>query len=226
MGRVVVALALTTLALASACGARSGTPDDEPAPTLLSPAVAAGGGAAAKAGAGGSTSAAGTAGGPAKAGGSGSAGSKTSHPCGDCVASFGSTGCVSQLALCQQTPACLALHACMVNNGCLDAPEPLACAAALCPSFITASSAWTPYALCGACLPACIKECAGGGVACAKSVCAHDLCQTGASLDASCDPCVLDTCKLRPQCCDPASSVGWDLTCTQIAHKLCGACLE
>lgn len=222
MGRVALVAAGASLVVAAACGARTDMPLDERGPTLLTPATISGqSGAAGKAGAGGASSGAGGA-------SAGAAGASSQHPCGDCVAKFGPTGCAPQLAACQGAPACAALNACLVTNGCLEGPDVFACGKKLCPSFISADVSWAPFAQCAVCIPACAKECGVTGFACDTPIspCAHGLCQTGAPLDPGCDPCVAETCAQRPQCCNPASSAGWTVECAMLANSLCGICFE
>ncbi|MCC6647589.1 MAG: hypothetical protein IT374_18715 [Polyangiaceae bacterium] len=219
MGRVALA-ALALGSLLTACGARTGAPLDDPPVSVLAPATTAGRAGAAGASAG------------AAAGKGGVGGGAPAHPCGDCVAKQGPLGCALQHAWCAGAPACEALSACLVNNGCLERFDAFACGKERCPSFITADVDWAPFAACAVCLPECQPACAVTQTVCAAptpapaTACAHGLCQAGAPLDPSCDPCVAATCQARPQCCDPASSVGWNEDCATLADKACGACLE
>src|SRR5690606_25347928 len=48
--------------------------------------------------------------------------------------------------------------------------------------------------------------------------CAHPICQTGAALDASCDPCAADLCAQDPYCCNTE----WDATCVGEVTAICG----
>jgi len=53
--------------------------------------------------------------------------------------------------------------------------------------------------------------------------CAHDLCDQGEPLEATCDPCAETVCAADPFCCENA----WDARCISEASQLCGlACAE
>jgi lysozyme len=56
-------------------------------------------------------------------------------------------------------------------------------------------------------------QCTGGG-----SSCAHPICQGGASLAASCDPCATQVCGQDPYCC----TVLWDRICIGEVSSICG----
>ena len=55
------------------------------------------------------------------------------------------------------------------------------------------------------------------GPSAAPSSCAHDPCETGASLNANCDPCVASICAARPSCCTTA----WDSVCQSMVSSTC-----
>ena len=224
MGRVGLAALASTLVVLAACGARTDMPLDERGPVLLTPSTVSGqAGSAGKAGSAGQAQAG--VGGAIAAGAGGAVGAT---PCGSCVAVNGPKGCSATFAQCSAIPTCAALNACLVNNGCLEQSDTFTCGKKLCPSFITSDVDWAPFAQCAVCLPACQAVCAKDGFGCATPApsCLHGLCQTGGPLDPACDPCVAETCKQRPQCCNPSSSVGWSTECAMIAHSICGACLE
>lgn len=55
-----------------------------------------------------------------------------------------------------------------------------------------------------------------------RAPCEHDICENGASLDATCaDPCVALVCEGDPYCCATA----WDESCLFDAALICGACI-
>jgi hypothetical protein len=63
---------------------------------------------------------------------------------------------------------------------------------------------------CASC-PADCGDCPGGE-------CAHDPCDTGARLDASCDSCVADICAVDAYCCNNS----WDSICVGEVSSVCG----
>lgn len=58
-------------------------------------------------------------------------------------------------------------------------------------------------------------ECGGG-----SGGCAHDECQEGDALLASCSACATAVCNVDPYCCD----TDWDATCVDEADDYCGGC--
>jgi cysteine-rich repeat protein len=48
--------------------------------------------------------------------------------------------------------------------------------------------------------------------------CAHDKCDTGVALDATCDPCVAQICAVDPFCCTNS----WDSACVGEVSSVCG----
>jgi len=48
--------------------------------------------------------------------------------------------------------------------------------------------------------------------------CAHDVCDEGVALDATCSPCAAAVCQQDPECCATA----WDQLCVFEAEDLCG----
>ncbi len=54
---------------------------------------------------------------------------------------------------------------------------------------------------------------AGGG----STGCAHDLCESGVALVASCDPCAAEVCAADDYCCD----MDWDGLCVALVDDLC-----
>jgi hypothetical protein len=50
------------------------------------------------------------------------------------------------------------------------------------------------------------------------STCAHEVCETGAALALSCNPCVTALCAQDPYCC----AVAWDATCVLQVPSTCG----
>ncbi|WP_052546862.1 hypothetical protein [Enhygromyxa salina] len=56
--------------------------------------------------------------------------------------------------------------------------------------------------------------------AASTTACAHDVCNLGESLQASCDdPCAAEICSDDPFCCDPNGS--WDALCVSAATSIC-----
>ncbi len=57
----------------------------------------------------------------------------------------------------------------------------------------------------------------------AASVCSHDICSTGAALDATCSACVTTVCSNASyaSCCDSSVSNAWNQTCVDAAYTLC-----
>jgi len=53
---------------------------------------------------------------------------------------------------------------------------------------------------------------------CAANTCAHDVCETGVSLESTCNECATAVCTEDDYCC----STEWDTTCTEIAAQSCG----
>jgi hypothetical protein len=56
------------------------------------------------------------------------------------------------------------------------------------------------------------------GLDCGIAGCAHDLCEAGAALDPTCDPCVEAVCLNEPGCCDS----DWGPSCVARAEQTCG----
>jgi hypothetical protein len=48
--------------------------------------------------------------------------------------------------------------------------------------------------------------------------CEHDLCEAGAALDPTCDPCATSVCEVDDFCC----TVEWDSVCVGLAEDVCG----
>jgi len=48
--------------------------------------------------------------------------------------------------------------------------------------------------------------------------CAHDICDEGSKLDASCDPCATSICATDPYCCNNS----WDSQCVSEVDSICG----
>ncbi len=53
---------------------------------------------------------------------------------------------------------------------------------------------------------------------CAADACAHDVCETGDALEASCNDCATTVCAEDDYCC----TTSWDTTCTELAAQSCG----
>lgn len=65
----------------------------------------------------------------------------------------------------------------------------------------------------------CVSEAAAvASCGCAADTCAHDVCETGDLLEASCNDCATTVCAEDDYCC----TVSWDTTCTELAAQTCG----
>jgi hypothetical protein len=146
------------------------------------------------------------------------------EPCGNVVCGAGQTCCNASCSMCVPEGMMCIQIACEPEPACVhsecDSGDKLdatcsSCASKVCEADpFCCDTAWDSLCVSGA------ASLCGGTCAPAPETCAHNECDQGDKLDATCSSCAGAVCDYDPYCC----STGWDSICVSEASSLCGLC--